>query len=154
MKVCKNFIEKPESTTCQNCGCEKWEHDLQKFVNDKEAYRFHEYPICIYGGKGMLEYIKNMPPPLIINIHMGQKAMELFNKALEEEFNKELRKNGFLGLDELFIKTNTEVLNTIEEPTLGFVNTEKLCNSEEVKAFEQIMEAGILKYKKKRNGKK
>ena len=103
MKVCKNFIEKPESTTCQNCGCEKWEHDVQ--------------------GKGILEYIKNMPPVftmsneefqktyfnenknLTINMPMGQKAMGLFNKALEEEFNKELRKNGFLGLDELFIKT-------------------------------------------------
>lgn len=31
--------------------------------------------------------------------------MELFDKALEEEFNKELRKNSFLALDEFFIKT-------------------------------------------------
>lgn len=31
--------------------------------------------------------------------------MELFDKALEEEFNKELRKNGFPALDEFFIKT-------------------------------------------------
>lgn len=106
MKVCKDFIEKQGATSatiCQNCGCEKWEHDVQ--------------------GKGMLEYIKNMPSaftmsdeefqktyfsenkPLTINIPMGQKAMELFDKALEEEFNKELRKNGFLALDEFFIKT-------------------------------------------------
>lgn len=125
MKVCKNFIEKQGTTSatiCQNCGCEKWEHELQELVN-KEHYRFHENPICIYGGKGMLEYIKNMPPtftmsdeqfqktyfsenkPLTINIPTGQKAMELFDKALEEEFNKELRKNSFLALDEFFIKT-------------------------------------------------
>lgn len=119
MKVCKNFIEKPEATTCQNCGCEKWEHDVQ--------------------GKGILEYIKNMPSPftmsdeefqktyfnknknLTINMAMGQKAMELFDEALKEELDKiinrkmqeegykeiqeQLRKNGFLVFDELFIKT-------------------------------------------------
>ena len=126
MKVCRNFIEKQGTTSatiCQNCGCEKGEHDLQEFVNNKEQYRFHEYPICIYGGEGMLEYIKNMPPHptmtneefqktyfserknLTINMPMGQKAMELFNETLEEEFNKELEKNGFLAFKELFIKT-------------------------------------------------
>lgn len=123
MKVCKNFIEKPEATTCQNCGCEKWEH---------------ENPI-LYGGKGILEYIKNMPPNRTMtneeffntyfdehakkyNLHqyipVGKKAMELFDQALreeldkiidikmqEEEFNKELRENGFLAFKEFFITT-------------------------------------------------
>ena len=80
MKVCKNFIEKQGTTSatiCQNCGCEKWEHDVQ--------------------GKGILEYIKNTP--------LGQKTMEVFNEALEEEFNKELRENGFLAFKEFFITT-------------------------------------------------
>ena len=103
MKVCKNFIEKPEATTCQNCGYEKWEH--YDTVAD------------------------------VLNA--------IFAKLAKERLKADMENAAFI-----------QVLNPVEEPTLGFVNTEKLCNSEEVKAFEQIMEAGILKYKKKRNGKK
>jgi len=129
MKVCKNFIEKQgssSSTICQNCGCEKWEHSLSDFVNDKEIYKSSENPIAIYGGKGMLDYIKNMPPAftmtdeefqktyfggaknLTINTPMGKEAMKLFDEAMREEINKELQRNVFLTLQEFFIKTKED----------------------------------------------
>lgn len=82
MKVCKNFIEKPESTTCQNCGYEKWEH--YDAVAD------------------------------ILNTIFVKLAKERLKADMENAAFNETVKDAFI-----------QVLNTIEEPTLGFVNTEK-----------------------------
>ncbi len=109
MKVCNNFIQKTDNTSatiCRNCGCEKWEHSFPDSVHDKEIYKSYENPIAIYGGKGFMDYIKNMPSPFTMTdsefskttskrdftIVLGEETKKLLEAALELKAEKLIKK--------------------------------------------------------------